>query len=73
MPAGRSRGVITPRQLEILEAVAKGRPTKEIAADLGISQQAVKAHLTRMYEALDAPNRAALVARAMALGLLKRR
>ncbi len=53
-------------------AVAEGQTTKETAASLGILKQAVQAHLTKMFELLDVPNRAALVARAIEAGFIRR-
>jgi hypothetical protein len=51
---------LTDRQTAILELVAAGRVNKEIAFELGISQQAVKEHVSRLLQRLAAPNRAAL-------------
>ena len=43
------RGVdaLSPRQREVLAAVARGRLTKEIARDLGVTEATVKTHLAR--------------------------
>ncbi len=43
---------LSPRQSEILRLMAKGRGTKEIASDLGISVKTVETHRARMMEAL---------------------
>jgi DNA-binding CsgD family transcriptional regulator len=51
---------LTDRQTAILELVAAGRENKEIAFELGISEQAVKEHVSRLLQRLAAPNRAAL-------------
>ncbi|MEP7003306.1 MAG: LuxR C-terminal-related transcriptional regulator [Chloroflexota bacterium] len=53
---------LTARQRDVLRLVAQGRANKEIAATLGVSTRAVEAALTRMYERLGVPNRAALIA-----------
>ena len=57
----RSRGRrLTDRQAAILDLVASGLENKEIAYQLGISEQAVKEHVSNLLRVLAAPNRAAL-------------
>ncbi len=59
----RRRGLgrrLTDRQAAILEYVTEGLENKEIARILGISEQGVKEHVSRLLRLLDAPNRAAL-------------
>src|SRR4051812_20096091 len=51
---------LTDRQAAILELVASGLENKEIAHRLGISEQAVKEHVSNLLRLLSAPNRAAL-------------
>jgi PAS domain S-box-containing protein len=51
---------LTDRQTAILELVATGLENKEIAHRLGISEQAVKEHVSTLLRLLYAPNRAAL-------------
>jgi DNA-binding CsgD family transcriptional regulator len=51
---------LTDRQTSILELVATGLENKEIAHQLGISEQAVKEHVSTLLRLLYAPNRAAL-------------
>jgi DNA-binding CsgD family transcriptional regulator len=57
-PAGGRR--LTDRQAAILELVAAGKGNKEIAFDLGISEQAVKEHVSRLLQRFAVTNRAAL-------------
>lgn len=52
---------LTARQHEILRKIARGATNKEIANDLGISEQGVKAHVSRMLERYGAANRVELV------------
>jgi DNA-binding CsgD family transcriptional regulator len=52
---------LTPRQHVILRAVARGATNKEIANELGISEQGVKVHISRLLERYDAGNRVELV------------
>lgn len=46
---------LTPRQLEVLQAVARGQSNLAIANNLGISENAVGNHLIQVYEALGIP------------------
>ena len=57
-PGGGRR--LTDRQTKILELVALGRENKEIAFELGVSEQSVKEQVSRLLQLLAAPNRAAL-------------
>ena len=52
---------LTPRQRTILRSVARGRTNKDIARDLGISEQGVKVHISRLLERYGAENRVELV------------
>ena len=45
----------------ILRNVARGRTNKDIAAELGISEQGVKVHISRLLERYGAENRVELV------------
>jgi DNA-binding CsgD family transcriptional regulator len=56
---------LSPRQREILDLVAAGRTSKEIAAALGISESTVNWHLSNAFARLGASSRAEAVARAM--------
>jgi DNA-binding CsgD family transcriptional regulator len=53
---------LTPRQLEVLELVARGKTNKEIAAVLGRSEGTVEVHVTNLLRKYGASNRAGLVA-----------
>jgi DNA-binding CsgD family transcriptional regulator len=57
---------LTPRQDVILRGVARGRTNKDIAAELGISEQGVKVHISRLLERYGAENRVELVSLAKA-------
>jgi DNA-binding NarL/FixJ family response regulator len=56
-----SRGVLTPRESAILQAVAGGLTTKAISQDLWLSEHTVKFHLTNIYRKLGVSNRSAAV------------
>ena len=51
---------MTDRQTAVLELVSTGLENKEIGHRLGISEQAVKEHVSNLLRLLSAPNRAAL-------------
>lgn len=54
----------------VLEGVASGASTVQLAARLYLSRQGVEYHVGLMLRKLKAPNRAALVARAHSMGML---
>ncbi len=54
---------LTPREKELLVALAKGYANAQIAGDLNISLNTVKFHLKNLYGKLDVRNRAQAVAR----------
>lgn len=61
---------LTRRQHEILELVASGLSTTEIADELTLSVETVRNHLRRILHELDAHTRVEAVATAQRLGLL---
>ena len=52
---------VTDREQEVLEAVARGDRSKEVAYQLGISERTVKAHLASIYAKLAVDSRAAAI------------
>jgi DNA-binding NarL/FixJ family response regulator len=62
---------LSKREKEILQMVANGSTTKEVARDLGISPHTVKTHLERIFEKLGANDRAQAVAIAIRTGLVQ--
>jgi DNA-binding CsgD family transcriptional regulator len=62
--------MLTPRQREILQLVAEGRTTKEIAAILNISLKTVETHRTQLMERLNIHDVAGLVRYAIRIGLV---
>ncbi|KAA2254121.1 PAS domain-containing protein [Solihabitans fulvus] len=62
--------VLTEVDAKILEGVAAGMSTVQLAAQLYLSRQGVEYHVSAMLRKLKAPNRPALVSRAYALGIL---
>ncbi|GAC1398882.1 MAG: response regulator transcription factor [Vulcanimicrobiaceae bacterium] len=57
---------LTPRQYAVLEALARGRSNRQIAADLGIEEITVKVHISAILRKLHVKNRlqAVVVSRA---------
>ena len=61
---------LTERELDVLRLVVRGLRNKEIAAELGISENTAKFHLRNILDKLHAQSRAEAVARAMREGLV---
>jgi LuxR family transcriptional regulator, maltose regulon positive regulatory protein len=61
---------LTERELEVLRLLADGRSNQAIAAELVISLDTVKRHLSHLFSKLEVANRTQAVARARELGLL---
>jgi two-component system, NarL family, response regulator LiaR len=55
---------ITPRELDILEAMAAGHSNRQIAERLFVSENTVKTHAARLFAKLDAERRTQAVQRA---------
>jgi LuxR family maltose regulon positive regulatory protein len=64
---------LSQRERQVLLLLAEGLSNKDIAARLVISLATVKTHIANIYQKLDAASRTQAVARAEALGLLKKR
>ena len=64
-------GIISNREEEVLQLVADGLGTTEIAAKLFISQKTVKNHLGSIYEKLNARDRTQAVLMAVKMGIVK--
>jgi DNA-binding NarL/FixJ family response regulator len=61
---------ITPREREILALIAAGRANKEIAGELGVSEDTVKRHVSHILEKLDVSDRAQATAVAIRRGII---
>lgn len=62
---------LTPRERQVLQLVAEGKSTKEVASALGISVKTADSHRTRIMEKLDIHETASLVRYAIRTGLIK--
>jgi DNA-binding NarL/FixJ family response regulator len=67
---GANRVSLTPREHEVLAAMADGASNKVIARRLGISLHTAKFHVAAILAKLDADSRTEAVARAAHLGLV---
>jgi len=61
--------VLTPRESDVLQLLARGRSNKQIAATLGVSERTVKFHVSALFTKLGATNRTEAVTRAIQAGL----
>ena len=57
-------GVLTAREAQVVEWIAKGNTNKQIASHLRISSRTVQTHVERMFKKLGVRSRAELVAQA---------
>jgi len=62
--------VITKREEEVLQHIADGCSTPEVAERLYISQKTVKNHLASIYQKLDARDRTQAVLQAVRMGIV---
>jgi DNA-binding NarL/FixJ family response regulator len=62
--------LITKREEEVLQLIADGLSTPEVASSLFISQKTVKNHLAAIYQKLDARDRTQAVVRAVRMGII---
>ncbi|AVM22818.1 response regulator transcription factor [Bacillus pumilus] len=62
--------MLTEKEMLVLQAVARGFRSKEIAFDMGISERTVKAHLTNIYQKLEVTSRAEAIKAAVELGMI---
>jgi DNA-binding NarL/FixJ family response regulator len=69
-PVGEEERVITRREEEVLQLIANGCSTPEVAEQLFISQKTVKNHLASIYQKLDARDRTQAVLQAVRMGIV---
>jgi len=62
---------LSPREREVLQLVAEGKTTKEVAAILGVSVKTAESHRTRIMEKLNIHETASLVRYAIRRGLIQ--
>ena len=70
-PARSAAVPLSPRELDVVRAVARGRTNAEIAAELFVSLSTVKTHLTNVQSKLDARNRTEIAVWAWEHGVVR--
>jgi len=63
-------GILSPREKEVLEALAQGLSNKEIARQLCITEKTVKAHFSSIYRKLNVTTRSQAIVGAVKNGLV---
>jgi DNA-binding NarL/FixJ family response regulator len=61
---------LTPREVQVLERIARGLSNPDIGRDLFISEATVKSHVMRIFDKLGVNDRTAAVTAALARGIL---
>ena len=61
---------LSSREMEVLDCLAQGKTTVQIAGELYISENTVKTHVRHILEKLEASNRAEAVSKAVQMGLI---
>jgi DNA-binding NarL/FixJ family response regulator len=61
---------LSVREMEVLECLAQGKTTSQIAAELYVSENTIKTHVRHILEKLGASNRAEAVSKANQMGLI---
>ncbi len=62
---------LTPREREVLQLIAEGKTTKDIAGLLGVSVKTIESHRVRLMEKLDIRQTAGLVRYAIRRGMIQ--
>jgi len=70
LEGGGEAEVLTPRQREILQLLAEGKTTKEIAHILGVSVKTIETHRAQIMDRLDIHDVPGLVRYAIRVGLV---
>ena len=61
---------LTKRQIEVLQLIADGRTTDEIADGMGLSSETIKSHVKGIVKAMGATNRAHAAAEGVRKGII---
>ncbi len=66
-----ARDRLTDREREVLEELAQGKSTREMAEALVVAEETIKTHLTHIYQKLGVSDRVQAVALALRQGLVR--
>lgn len=61
---------LTDRELDVLQRLAHGRSTREVADDLGVADETVKSHVKQIFKKLNVRDRTQAVAEALRRGIV---
>ena len=61
---------LTPREIEVLRLLALGRANKQIARDMGVGEETVKTHVSKILGKLQAGSRTEAALHAIRIGLV---
>lgn len=70
LAAGRARGKLTDKERVVLQAIARGRSNKEIAAELDLAEVTVKFYVGRILEKLGVLDRTQAATTALQRGII---
>jgi LuxR family maltose regulon positive regulatory protein len=70
IPPTASDIIVTPREVEVLRALADGMSSKEIARCLGVAESTIKTHRVNIYRKLDVVTRSRAISAARNLRLI---
>lgn len=62
--------ILSPRQIDVIRLISKGKSNKQIAYELGLTEGTVKLHVTAILKVLNVYNRTGAVVEATRLGLI---
>lgn len=62
---------LTPRELDVLRLVAKGRTNKELASAMFVSEETVKTHMKALFQKLGVHDRAEAVSVSLKRGIIR--
>jgi two-component system, NarL family, response regulator NreC len=69
--SGKSKNPLTLRERQVLQLIAEGKSTKDVASLLGISVKTAESHRTRLMQKLDIHETASLVLYAVRHGIVE--